>query len=60
MVSGAVSTRVNVGDNANRGWVQLNLQAIAAVPALAPVPLAATAGLLLLVGGYALRKRLFA
>jgi len=60
MVSGAVSTRVNVGDNANRGWVQLNLQQLSGVPALAPVPLAATAGLLLLVGGYALRKRLFA
>jgi hypothetical protein len=60
MVSGSVSTRNIVGDNANRGWVQLNLAALAGVPALAPVPLAATAGLLLLLGGYALRKRLFA
>ena len=60
MVSGSVSTRVIVGDNANRAWVRLNLQPIAAVPALSPVPLAATVALLLLVGGYALRKRLFA
>jgi hypothetical protein len=60
MVAGAVSTRVTVGDNANRGWVRLVLQDLSVVPALSPMSLAATAGLMLLVGGYMARKRLFA
>ena len=62
MVSGALSQRTATGDNANRGWIKLNLvrSPEPGVPALSPVALAATAGLMLLVGGYAMRRRLFA
>jgi hypothetical protein len=62
MVSGALSQRTVTGDNANRGWVRLNLMRSPepGVPALSPVALAATAGLMLLAAGYAMRRRLFA
>jgi hypothetical protein len=57
MVSGAVSARVATGDNANRGWIRLILVGPEEVPALSPVALAATAGLMLLAAGYAMRRR---
>jgi hypothetical protein len=60
MVAGSVSTRTNVGNNANRGWLRLNLLPQVQVPALSPAALAATAGLMLLAAGYVGRKRLFA
>ena len=62
MVSGSLSQRSTTGDNANRGWVRLNLMSSPepGVPALSPVALAATAGLMLLAAGYAMRRRLFA
>ena len=61
MVSGALSQRITTGDNANRGWVKLVLdRPKPGVPALSPVALAATAGLMLLAAGYAMRRRLFA
>jgi hypothetical protein len=62
MVSGSLSQRTATGDNANRGWIKLNLMRSPepGVPALSPVALAATAGLMLLAAGYAMRRRLFA
>jgi hypothetical protein len=60
MVSGALSTRFATGPNANRGWIQLELLSVDGVPSMSPVGLAATAGLLLLTGGYMLRRRIFA
>jgi hypothetical protein len=62
MVSGALSDRAATGPNANRGWVRLVLDPPpgVGVPALSPVGLAATAALLLLMSGYAMRRRIFA
>jgi hypothetical protein len=61
MVSGALSQRTTTGDNANRGWIKLNLGlSPEPVPALSPVSLAATAVLMLLAAGYAMRRKLFA
>jgi hypothetical protein len=62
MVSGSLSQRTATGDNANRGWIKLDLMRSPepGVPALSPVALAATAGLMLLAAGYAMRRRLFA
>jgi len=62
MVSGAVSTRALSGDNANRGWIRLDIGQLkpANVPALSPLSLAAMAGLMLLVAGYTMRHRLSA
>jgi hypothetical protein len=61
MVSGALSQRTATGDNANRGWIKLNLGlSPEPVPALSPVSLAATAVLMLLAAGYAMRRKLFA
>jgi hypothetical protein len=60
MVSGSLSQRSTTGDNANRGWVRLHLVGIPRVPSMSRVGLAATAGLMLLVGGYAMRRRIFA
>jgi hypothetical protein len=60
MVSGALSSRAGSGPNANRGWVRLKLRAQAPLPSMSPVGLATTAGLMLLVAGYALRRRIFA
>jgi hypothetical protein len=60
MVSGALSTRTNTGDNANRGWVRLVIEGPSEVPALSPAALAVTAGLMLLAAGYAMRRRLSA
>jgi hypothetical protein len=60
MVSGSVSKRVTVGNNANRGWLRLNLREVDNIPTMSARGLAATAALMLLAGGYAARKRLFA
>jgi hypothetical protein len=57
MVSGAMSQRTTTFDNANRGWVRLELVALPGVPSMSPVGLAATAGLLLLAAGYVMRRR---
>jgi hypothetical protein len=57
MVSGALSQRAATGDNGNRGWVRLVLVGPEEVPALSPMALAATAGLMLLAAGYAMRRR---
>jgi len=57
MVSGAMSERTTTFDNANRGWVRLELVALPGVPSMSPVGLAATAGLLLLAAGYVMRRR---
>jgi hypothetical protein len=59
LVSGSLSQRAKSGPNANRGWLRLTLSPAAAVPALSPAALAATGGLMLLVAGYAMRRRLF-
>jgi hypothetical protein len=55
-----LSQRTGSGPNANRGWVELTLGPAIGVPALSPAGLAATAGLMLLAAGYAMRRRLFA
>jgi len=60
MVSGSVSDRALSGPNGNRGWVRLELQPVFGVPSMSRLGLAATAGLLLLTAGYALRRRIFA
>jgi len=60
MVSGALSTRFATGANANRGWVRLKLRPEAPLPSMSPVGLATTTGLMLLVAGYAMRRRIFA
>ena len=60
MVSGALSTRAATGPNANRGWVRLKLRSTAPLPSMSPLGLATTAGLMLLVAGYAMRRRIFA
>ncbi len=59
MVSGAVSTRTATLDNANRGWIRLDILQLkpANVPALSPLSLAAMAGLMLLAAGYTMRRR---
>jgi len=58
MVSGSLSQRNATGDNANRGWVRLVLgTGPQPVPALSPAALAATAALMLLAAGYAMRRR---
>jgi len=59
LVAGGLSNRAESGPNANRGWVQLKLAARPdAVPSMSPAGLAATAGLMLLAVGYAVRRRL--
>jgi hypothetical protein len=60
LVSGGLSQRVSSGPNANRGRIRLELGPAIGVPALSPAALAATAGLMLLAAGYAMRRRLFA
>ena len=60
MVSGSLSKRVIVGDNANRAWLRLDLVQVSTIPTMSRNGLAATAALMLLAGGYAARKRLFA
>jgi len=57
LVAGSLSTRGAWGPNANRGWVRLELDEIPATPTISPAGLAATAGLMLLAVGYALRRR---
>ena len=60
MVSGALSLRTATRDNANRGWVRLELVPLSGVPSMSPVGLAAMVALLLLAAGYAMRRRLSA
>jgi len=60
MVSGALSSRLATGPNANRGWVRLELSPVAGVPSMSPVGLATTAVLMLLTAGYVMRRRIFA
>lgn len=57
LVSGAVSKRNASGNNANRGWVELQLEAVHRSPALSPIAQAALAGLVLLAGGYIARRQ---
>jgi hypothetical protein len=58
LVAGALSQRTRSGPNANRGWIKLVLErGPVGVPALSPAALAATAGLMLLAAGYAMRRR---
>jgi hypothetical protein len=60
MVSGALSSRLATGANANRGWVRLELTPVAGVPSMSVLGLATTAGLMLLTAGCVLRRRIFA
>jgi hypothetical protein len=60
MVAGSLSQRATTGPNGNRAWVRLELQPVFGVPSMSRLGLAATAGLLLLTAGYALRRRIFA
>lgn len=59
MVSGSLSLRTETGDNANRGWIRLELARLTPVPSMSPLGLAAMVGLLLLAFGYATRRRIF-
>jgi hypothetical protein len=58
LVSGSLSTRTATGDNANRGWVRLEIGDfdLSGVPALSPSLLLTAGGLLLLSFGYAARR----
>jgi hypothetical protein len=58
LVAGALSNRKTSGPNANRGWVQIKLRKINRTPTMSPAGLAATAGLILLAGAYAVRRKL--
>ena len=60
MVSGSLSLRSTTKDNANRGWIRLELVTLPGVPTMSPVGLAATAVLMLLADCYTMRRRLFA
>ena len=60
LVSGSLSKRTASMSNANRGWVQLDLQSVTSVPSMSWMGLTATAGLMLLVAGYMMRRRIFA
>ncbi len=60
LVGGAVSDRAFTNENANRGWIRLELAPVAGVPSMSIPGLAATAGLLVLTAGYMLRRRIFA
>jgi hypothetical protein len=60
MVAGSLSQRQTTGPNGNRAWVRLELEPVYGVPSMSRLGLAATAGLLLLTAGYALRRRIFA
>lgn len=60
LVSGSVSDRAFTNENANRGWIRLQLTPIAGVPSMSWVGLTATAGLMLLTAGYMMRRRIFA
>lgn len=57
MVAGSVSARATTGPNSNRGWVRLSMYPVSDTPALSPVGQAAVIGLVLLAGGYTLRRR---
>lgn len=58
LVAGAVSARTLSGPNANRGWLNLTIGALAQnVPVLPAYGVAALVGLTALSGAYALRRR---
>ena len=57
LVAGAISARVLSGPNGNRGWLNLTIAPLGAVPVLPPGALAAAAGLVALTGSYVLRRR---
>jgi MYXO-CTERM domain-containing protein len=59
MVSGSVSDRGTSGPNANRGWLNLNVGPSGTVPAMSVSGYAAAAGLIVLAGAFALRRRIF-
>jgi hypothetical protein len=60
LVSGALSQRNTTGPNANRAWVRLVLAPVQESPALSPIAQGAVVALMLLGGGYVMRRRLFA
>ena len=60
MVSGSLSNRNTSKLNANRAWLSLILEPNPQVPSMSALGLAATAGLMLLTAGYAMRRRIFA
>lgn len=61
LVAGSVSLR-NTGNNANRGWLRLQLgnAPAALVPSMSMGGIAATVALIVLGFGYAMRRRIFA
>jgi hypothetical protein len=60
-VSGALSTRLVNGRNANRGWLRLVVGGLDAdeVPSMSLLGMATAVALILLAFGYTMRKRLF-
>ena len=60
LVAGSLSLRDLSGTNANRAWLRLILEPNPQVPSMSALGLAATAGLMLLTAGYAMRRRIFA
>jgi hypothetical protein len=59
MVSGALSNRTLSNENANRGWVRIEVGKIPSdTPALSPVAQLGAAGLLILAAGYVVRRRI--
>jgi hypothetical protein len=60
MVAGSLSQRPLSGPNANRAWVRLVLSGTHQSPALSPLAQGSVVGLMLLAGGYMLRRRLLA
>jgi hypothetical protein len=57
LVAGALSQRNFTGDNANRAWLRLELKPINTSPALSPISQLAMVALMVLVGGYVMRRR---
>lgn len=57
LVAGALSKRVLSGDNANRGWVRLELIAGQVVPAMSGGTIALVSGVLLALGAFAMARR---
>jgi len=58
-VAGSVSQRTTTGPNANRAWVRLVLRPFNESPALSPMAQLSVVALMLLGGGFLLRRRLF-
>ena len=57
LVAGAISDRVLSEENGNRGWLNLTISPLVAVPAVPAGALASIAGLAALSAGYLLRRR---